>query len=72
MENETKTYEEFHSVPTIVVTASPQRVTMNVVQESDDYYILESEDHLKQTCRPKDHCKVEAVSFIVSGNAEIR
>jgi len=57
--------------PTIVVTASPRRVTMTVIQESADYYILESEDHLIQTCKPKAMCKVEAVSFTV-GNSQIR
>lgn len=57
--------------PTIVVTASPRRVTMTVIQESEDYYILESEDHLIQTCKRKDECKVEAVSITV-GNSQIR
>ena len=54
----------------VVVTASPRRVTMNVVQESEDYYILESDDHRLQACKPKDECKVEKVSFII-GNSQI-
>lgn len=57
--------------PTVVVTSAPHRVTMQVVQESEDYYILESEDHLLQTCKPKDKCKVEKVSFM-AGNSQIR
>lgn len=52
--------------PTMFVTSSPQRVTLQVVQESDDYYILESDDHRIQTHRRKDDCKVEKVSFIAA------
>ena len=53
------------SCPSAIVTVGPQRVTMKVIQESADYYILESNDG-SQICKPKDVCKVESVSFVVN------
>ncbi len=69
MSNEKKVDTVFDP-QSVIVTASPRRMTMTVIQESEDYYILASEDHRLQACKPKDHCKVETVSFIV-GNSEL-
>lgn len=59
--NNPKSLTEF---PKAFVTAPSKRTTMKVVDATEEFFILENEDHTERTVKPRYECKIETVSFM--------